>query len=184
MSTWTRVLITMGLCALVGCADDTAGLDASAGVDAGPAPLEYCQGKYWDLDDEGQITFGDVPCARGSVCGDGLAYQICQVGEDQARPFGSDVRPDVVRWALDELPGYPFCGQSEATALGDRCLYQPGCEDPSGVWCRDLVCGSGDIVAITACQEEPGCQLVYCGCDGQTYEGLPFFPYKHPGPCL
>lgn len=183
MSGSARVGPVLGLLGLFACADDTTGLDASV-VDAGPQPLEYCEGSYYDLDSQGQIRFEYVPCARGSVCGNGLDYDICVPGEARASGFGGGVvYPDVVRRAMNELPGYPWCDQTEPTASGDRCLFTPGCDNPRGRWCRNLVCGSGDIVAITACEEEPSCQLVYCGCDGETYEGLPFYPYAHPGPC-
>lgn len=183
-------VLIVGTIGGIGCVDDTLGLDGGpqldggVEVDAGPVTVEYCQGVYHGL--EGQnLTSISVPCARGSVCGTGQIYQICREGEDEARPWIANLQqPQATQRAVAELPGYPWCDQTEPTSQGDRCLFQPGCAEPVGLWCRALPCTASDgIIPITACGEEPGCQLTYCGCDGETYEGLPFFPYAHPGPC-
>jgi len=167
------------LCAF-GCADDTSGLG-----DGGPPVLTYCTGTYYDLDEQGEVTRTEVPCARGAVCGAGVDYQVCLPDRDETRGENGLVHAEGIRNFMMANPNYPFC-QVASDCLHDfegSCLLQPGCGEPEGICCGFLCIAGEGARAKDRCMQTPGCNLSYCGCDGVTYEGLPTRPYQYPGPC-
>ena len=165
--------------------DPDGGPEADGGpeTDGGRVVIEYCEGAYYSLDEHEEVTAIAVPCARGTICGDGVDFMLCRVGEQRAISGGAPVPAYTIRRNMDRLPGYPWCRQTEPSPFGDRCVFQPGCEGPVGIWCSQNLCGGQALRPIDHCQREPSCQLVHCGCDGVTYEGLPYHPFRHPGPC-
>lgn len=173
---------------IVACADDTGGLGDAGAPDALPPEITYCKGRYYDLDTQGRITLVETDCARGAVCGEGVSFAVCAPDEARSSSYrGGVIGESHVAHAKEINPGYPFCQQAtdcNPFPGADVCLLAPGCTEPEGICCGG-VCIHGDgILPRELCAEITGCQLMYCGCDGLTYEGLPTRPWRYPGPCL
>ena len=169
------LLSTPIMLGLFSCEQAQGGLDD--GVGSGGTPeLEFCDSFYWSEDRSSAemplIKVWDGKCARGAICGAGVGYFICPAAESPGRsalPRLTEIR--------EQHPTYPFCDGSGEDGC-DICFLEPGCPSQGGrcVHAFSLV-PSPEL----ECQQQ-GC-WTYCGCDGETYEGLPTQPFRHPGPC-
>lgn len=169
------LLSTTIMLGLVCCEQEPGGLDD--GVGSGGTPeLEFCDSFYWSKDggtlDMPRRRVWEGRCAKGAICGAGLGYFVCppaEVPDNHLFPANTDY--------LTLHPTYPACDGSGEDGCS-LCFLEPGCPSPGGrcVYAFPLVASPQSVCG------EQGC-LTYCGCDGETYEGLPTQPFRHPGPC-
>jgi hypothetical protein len=168
------VFVVLGIAA---CSQEPESLDNGVGHGGRPQ-LEFCESFYWS--DEGGSAempltkVWDGKCARGAVCGAGVSYFICPPAESpewSVLPRLTEIR--------ERHPTYPFCDGSGEDGCY-VCFLEPGCPSQGGRCVHGLTLLPDPVLE---CQrQQQGCST-YCGCDGETYEGLPTRPFRHPGPC-
>lgn len=166
-------IVTLGL---VACDREPEDLEHGSGDDDRPK-LQFCDSFYWegefDPDDLNSVfKVWDGQCAVGAICGAGAGYFICPPAEVKEAVTKT---PDFYRTFN---PTYPACDGSENDGCG-ICLFGPGCPSAPGRCVHGALASVGFLES--ECREQ-GC-LTYCGCDGETFEGLPTRPFRHPGPC-
>lgn len=190
MSRCTSGIVIMSVVgALVGCEDGTGNLDGGrsdvgVGVDAGPSELTFCESYTHEQDEQGELEFVPNRCGLGAVCGTGVSYVLCI--DDQSRVvsgWSGQIEAFSVEIAKQINSMHPYCRSSADCGIDAICLFQAGCAAPEALCCGSATCGAGGVRPIEHCEETSGCQLEYCGCDGETFEGLPDRPYAYPGPC-
>ncbi len=173
------------LVATSACVEASTSLDAGP-VDAGPVVLEYCEGvtsRYFD--EQGEWVVVPVVCPRGAICGRSGGYYACY--RDGTFKDNGGILLDRVQAELQaHNPEYPRCtngNQCNPVANRTDCFYEPGCTEPSGICCTSNWCDGRTSGQPAHLDCNNGRCLTYCGCDGETYEGLPTQPYDYPGPC-
>lgn len=185
------LLILAIVTASFGCETGTVPLeDGGLVVDAGPEPeLRYCPLTAQALDAEGQRTQIPVRCAWDSFCSTGDSVYPCLADGRNGLLQSIELRLDVLQALTSSHAGWPRCTADDqcSSVYGPGfCLFEPGCEAPSGI-CVSGPQGSlgnrpADMAEYFRGDCEGGCD-VYCGCDGVTYESLPTKPFRYPGPC-
>lgn len=160
---------------LTSCAQEPGELENGAGGGAA-GELEFCESFYWSesggTSDTPRQRVWEGRCAIGAVCGAGLGYFVCPPDEV---PENWSLTTNAEEWTPH--PTYPACDGSGEDGCS-LCFFEPGCPATGGRCAHGFILLPGpDYV----CQSQD-C-MTYCGCDGETFEGLPTRPFRHPGPC-
>ncbi len=187
-------LAALAFCGLgIACQDGVERLEDPAGADGGTVdgavPAAYCPSTYYDLDGAGELVEVESRCAEGALCGITGGYGACAEERDgsvrRAQPLVGSYGPPIFGRYVAEMksqaPHWPLCALT-SDCPGSQCFFHPGC----GAIPEGICCGNIYTICFGIRPESDAMRNgidTYCGCDGETFIGLPNRPYAHPGAC-